>query len=304
MLFRSLVARLTTGVLETAEADDGAVGSLIEALDEIEAADKSQFSELGYKRLIEFSRDLRKLRGRANTSLTDLIFEIEEYLGLNVELLVRDGGSNGRRHLDRFNEEAAKFSASNGSISDFVRWLEATVDHERGLESGAPEVRNDVIQLLTIHMSKGAEWSHVVIPGIVEKQFPKVYSQSTISWLHNEAEIPFNLRGDGVEFPPLDLSQLSDSKLAAAEFKEFKSAKKFRNESKPITPMINKMKKMHKNPNSKVIINTARSDFDNKHEFLNTFRDQGVDIDKIHVHRTGNDPSRDSTEEKIGRAHV
>ena len=221
---KSLVARLTTGVLETAEADDGAVGSLIEALDEIEAADKSQFSELGYKRLIEFSRDLRKLRGRANTSLTDLIFEIEEYLGLNVELLVRDGGSNGRRHLDRFNEEAAKFSASNGSISDFVRWLEATVDHERGLESGAPEVRNDVIQLLTIHMSKGAEWSHVVIPGIVEKQFPKVYSQSTISWLHNEAEIPFNLRGDGVEFPPLDLSQLSDSKLAAAEFKEFKSA--------------------------------------------------------------------------------
>ena len=77
------------------------------------------------------------------------------------------------------------------------------------------------------------------------------------------------------------------------DFKEFKNAKKFRNESKPITPMINKMKKMHKNPKSKVIINTARADFDNKHEFLNTFRDHGVDIDKIHVHRTGNDTSDD-----------
>ena len=219
---KDLISAMATQVLETAEADDSAAGSLIEALDEIESADRKEFSEVGYKRLLEFSRDLRRLRNRASASLSDLIYEIEEYLGLSVELLVRDGGSNGRRHLDRFNEEAAKFSASNGSITDFVRWLDATIDHERGLESGAPEVHSDVIQLLTIHMSKGAEWDHVVIPGIVEKQFPKAYSQSTISWLHNEAEIPFALRGDGREFPDLDLSQLSDAKSAAKTFKDFK----------------------------------------------------------------------------------
>ncbi len=219
-----LISAMATQVLETAEADDGAAGSLIEALDEIQSADRSQFSEIGFRRLVEFSNDLRKLRSRANGSVLDLIYEIEEYLGLSVELLVRDGGSNGRRHLDRFNEEAAKFSSSNGSITDFVRWLDATIDHERGLESGAPEVHSDVIQLLTIHMSKGAEWDHVAIPGIVEKQFPKAYPQSTISWLHNEAEIPFALRGDGAEFPDLDLSQLKDAKSAANEFKEFKDS--------------------------------------------------------------------------------
>ena len=219
-----LISAMATQVLEAAEADDGVAGSLIEALDEIQSADRSQFSEIGFKRLIEFSNDLRKLRSRASGSLLDLIYEIEEYLGLSVELLVRDGGSNGRRHLDRFNEEAAKFSSSNGSITDFVRWLDATIDHERGLESGAPEVHSDVIQLLTIHMSKGAEWDHVAIPGIVEKQFPKAYPQSTISWLHNEAEIPFALRGDGAEFPDLDLSQLKDAKSAANEFKEFKDS--------------------------------------------------------------------------------
>jgi DNA helicase-2/ATP-dependent DNA helicase PcrA len=217
-----LITAMATQVLETAEADDSAAGSLIEALDEIESADRKEFSEVGYKRLVEFSKDLRRLRNRASGSLADLIYEIEEYLGLTVELLVRDGGSNGRRHLDRFNEEAAKFSASNGSIIEFVRWLDATIDHERGLESGAPEVHSDVIQLLTIHMSKGAEWDHVVIPGIVEKQFPKAYPQSTISWLHNEAEIPFALRGDASEFPDLDLSALRDAKSAAAEFKDFK----------------------------------------------------------------------------------
>jgi len=99
----------------------------------------------------------------------------------------------------------------------------------------------------------------------------------------------------------LSTSEYNNYKLKPGQkydFKEFKNAKKFRNESKPITPMINKMKKMHKNPNSKVIINTARSDFDNKHEFLNTFRDQGVDIDKIHVHRTGNDKSDKPVGEK------
>ena len=219
---KDLITAMATEVLETAEADDSAGGSLIEALDEIDSADRNEFSEVGYKRLLQFSKDLRRLRGRASGSLSDLIYEIEEYLGLSVELLVRDGGSNGRRHLDRFNEEAAKFSASNGSIADFVRWLDATIDHERGLESGAPEVHSDVIQLLTIHMSKGAEWDHVVIPGIVEKQFPKAYPQSTISWLHNEAEIPFGLRGDASEFPDLDLSKLKDAKSAAAEFKDFK----------------------------------------------------------------------------------
>lgn len=77
------------------------------------------------------------------------------------------------------------------------------------------------------------------------------------------------------------------------DFSEFRNAKKFRGESKPITPMIDRMKKMQKNKHSRVIINTARSDFDDKHEFLNTFRDQGVDIDKIHVHRAGNIPGDD-----------
>ena len=219
---KNLIAALATQVLETAEADDGASGSLIEALDEIESADKSEFSDVGYQRLNEFAKDLRRLRSRANGSLTDLIYEIEEYLGLTVELLIRDGGSNGRRHLDRFNEEAAKFDTTNGSVNDFVKWLDATIDHERGLESGAPVVDSRVIQILTIHMSKGAEWDHVVIPGIVEKQFPKAYSQSTISWLHNEAEIPFELRGDHAEFPRLDLSKLHEVKSAAKQFKDFK----------------------------------------------------------------------------------
>ena len=55
--------------------------------------------------------------------------------------------------------------------------------------------------------------------------------------------------------------------------------------------MINKVKAILKNATrkgSKVIIVTARPNFDNKKTFLDTFRKQGIDIDKIYVERAGN----------------
>lgn len=73
------------------------------------------------------------------------------------------------------------------------------------------------------------------------------------------------------------------------DFGEFKDAEKFNRESIPIEPMIAKLKAILKNSgNSKVIMLTARSDFDNKDLFLDTFRKYGIDINRIHVHRAGN----------------
>lgn len=80
------------------------------------------------------------------------------------------------------------------------------------------------------------------------------------------------------------------------DFREFRDAKLFRETSKPIIPMINRIKRMvdmlKKNERgSKIIFLTARSDFDNKQEFLNTFRDLGIDMDfrpTVYVERTGN----------------
>jgi hypothetical protein len=75
------------------------------------------------------------------------------------------------------------------------------------------------------------------------------------------------------------------------DYSEFRSAEKFDTESKPNQRMIQKMKNLHtktKAAGGKVIINTARSDFDDKDRFLGAFRKRGVDIDDIHVHRAGN----------------
>ena len=75
------------------------------------------------------------------------------------------------------------------------------------------------------------------------------------------------------------------------DFGEFKNAEVFKRTSTPIARMINKVKAILKNATragSKVIIVTARPNFDNKKTFLDTFREQGIDIDKIYVERAGN----------------
>ena len=75
------------------------------------------------------------------------------------------------------------------------------------------------------------------------------------------------------------------------DFSQFRDAEKFYQESKPIARMLDKakaiLKNSEKNPDSKVIIVTARSNFDNKDKFLATFRKHGFDIDKVRVERAG-----------------
>ena len=75
------------------------------------------------------------------------------------------------------------------------------------------------------------------------------------------------------------------------DFGEFRSAEVFRHTSMPVVRMIEKAKaivKAKKNPHSRAIICTARADFDDKHIFLQTFRDHGIPIDDMHVERAGN----------------
>lgn len=76
------------------------------------------------------------------------------------------------------------------------------------------------------------------------------------------------------------------------DFSQFTDSDKFYHESKPIKRMLDKasiiLKHSKKNPNSRVIIVTARSNFNNKEKFLNTFRKHHFDIDNVRVERAGN----------------
>ena len=75
------------------------------------------------------------------------------------------------------------------------------------------------------------------------------------------------------------------------DFGEFRSAKLFQQTSTPIGKMIKRARAIIKRAipkGSKVIMATARSDFDDRDTFLDTFRAHGIDIDKIYVERAGN----------------
>lgn len=217
---RGLVAKIAAGNPLREEADDQFLGSLIDALDEINEADEQDFSTHGLTRLKAFAADLRRLRSRAAGPLTDLISEIENYLNVDVEVMLRDGTQNGRRHLDRFMDEAAKFARTGGTITDFLTWLDVATAEEGGLKSGAPEVRTDVVQILTIHNSKGAEWDVVALPGLAVGTFPGTGHEKD-NWLTNEKHIPFQLRGDSQELPSIDISQCTSNSEAGKEIEKF-----------------------------------------------------------------------------------
>jgi len=110
--------------------------------------------------------------------------------------------------------------------------------------------------------------------------------------LHTTAKI--NVVQDGRVVRQLSNQEFNNYELQPGEefdFGEFRNAKKFNQESKPIEPMIHKLKTiLAHSDNSDVIMLTARADFDNRELFLKTFTDLGIDMSQVHVHRAGNLP--------------
>ena len=218
---RSIVKNIVAGNPLSAEADDQFIGSVIDALDEIDKCDKTKFSSEGYKRLTEFAADLRRLRSRASAPITDLIVDIERYLNLESEVMLRDGGTRGRRHLDRFMDEASKFARSGGTLSAFLQWLDVASDEEGGLKAGTPDVDATVVQILTIHMAKGAEWDVVAVPGLAEGTFPSANTSDPDNWITNERHIPFALRGDKTTLPNFSWNAATTNAQAKKAIDEF-----------------------------------------------------------------------------------
>jgi phosphoserine phosphatase len=99
---------------------------------------------------------------------------------------------------------------------------------------------------------------------------------------------------DGKTIRKLTNQEYNEYKLQSGEefdYGEFRNAKVFHDTSIPIWSMIKKAKAIIQNAvkaGSKVIIVTARADFDDKKTFLNTFRRYGIDIDNVYVERAGN----------------
>ena len=86
------------------------------------------------------------------------------------------------------------------------------------------------------------------------------------------------------------------------DFSQFQDSRLFHETSKPIENMWKTAKRVLENigkrPGSRMVIVTARGDFDNKDLFLETFRKHGMDMSKVHVYRAGNMAGGSSAERK------
>ena len=105
---------------------------------------------------------------------------------------------------------------------------------------------------------------------------------------------------DGKVVKELNSHDFTHYKLQPGEefdFENFRNAQEFFDNSKPIIPMMNQLKNDIATGN-KVVMVTARADFDDRELFLDTFRKYGVDMSRVHVYRAGNMTGKMQTEEK------
>jgi hypothetical protein len=114
------------------------------------------------------------------------------------------------------------------------------------------------------------------------------------------------VKKDGKIVKSLSNQEFNTYKLEPGEefdFSEFRDADKFYRESKPIQRMMGTarsvLKHSERNPNSRVIIVTARSDFDDKNKFLSTFIKHQFNINKVYVERAGNLNTGSSASNKV-----
>ena len=114
--------------------------------------------------------------------------------------------------------------------------------------------------------------------------------------MHTFAKV--NVVKDGQVVRTLDNKEFNTDTLSDGEsynFDNFQDAKYFNQTSQPIERTIARIKNIiqsikDNNKLEKVIFLTARSDFDDKEVFLDTFRNFGiaVDIPNVHIERSGN----------------
>ncbi|MFE7845253.1 ATP-dependent DNA helicase [Microbacterium sp. NPDC057407] len=185
-------------------------GSLVDALDfvlrhPIDHGWLAGFTSAARERLREAGAVFAGLRQAAGMPIAELVRLIEIELRLDVELAANEARGPSRiasAQLRAFVDELHGFLAADesGSLSSLLAWL----DHAEQLDEFAPRTEppeDDVVQLLTIHGSKGLEWDAVAVVRMVKDELPSA-PKDTKGWL-GFGVLPYRFRGDSAWLPEL-----------------------------------------------------------------------------------------------------
>lgn len=185
-------------------------GSLVDALDFVLRQKPDHgwltgFTPDARERLRDAASVFAGLRQASGMPIPELVRLIELELRLDIELAANETRGPARiasAQLRAFVDEVHAFLAADetGSLSSLLAWL----DHAEQLDEFAPRTEppeDDVVQLLTIHGSKGLEWDAVAVVRLVKDELPSA-PRDTKAWL-GFGVLPYAFRGDSAWLPAL-----------------------------------------------------------------------------------------------------
>lgn len=204
-----LPAELAARVRSSAGADEQL--SIIDALEFLrrvrdDHAFLRDFTLEGRRRLRDAGEMFDRLRRAVGQPIPDLIRLIESELRLDIELAANEARGPARlssARLRTFLDEVRAFLLADdrGSVGSLLAWLDHAEETDELMPRPEPP-EPGVVQLLTIHGSKGLEWDAVAVVRLVDKELPKE-PRTKLGWL-GFGTVPYPLRGDRSALPVLD----------------------------------------------------------------------------------------------------
>ncbi|WP_188754664.1 UvrD-helicase domain-containing protein [Microbacterium album] len=193
--------------LRSSRGADEAV-SIIDAVDVLRQKPEGyrlfeRISPEGRRRLRAAGEMLDRLRRAAGQPIPELIRLIELELRLDIELAANETRGPARiasTQLRAFVDEVRAFLAADerSTIGSLLAWLDKAESTDELMPRSEPP-EPGVVQLLTIHGSKGLEWDAVAVVRLVKDELPAAV-KDTAGWF-GFGVVPFALRGDSAALP-------------------------------------------------------------------------------------------------------
>ncbi|WP_442928236.1 UvrD-helicase domain-containing protein [Microbacterium sp. USHLN186] len=182
--------------------------SIVDAVDFVRASPEDYrllqaLSAQGRRRLREAGEILERLRRAAGLPIPELIRLIELELRLDIELAANESRGPARvaaTQLRAFADEVRAFLSADdrGTVGALLAWLDKAESTDELMPRPEPP-EPGVVQLLTVHGSKGLEWDAVAVVRLVDGELPG-RPQDTAGWF-GFGVVPFALRGDRDALP-------------------------------------------------------------------------------------------------------
>lgn len=194
--------------------------SIVDALDLLldeRLAEKSGIPSVGLARMQNAARLFANLRTQTGLPLVEFVRLVERELWLDVEVMANPTKKHPMAHLNAFANIVANYAAGTPRphLGALLKWLEYAQEREKyEVTTSVPEA--GVVQLLTVHASKGLEWDLVAISNLTDGDFPST-GRGSSGWLAN-GQLPYPLRGDVDSLPVWDANAVGSQ----AELKKSK----------------------------------------------------------------------------------